>query len=451
MLNKKNEKWSNAHTSYDISNFRSSHADSPKETQSEHEWRLKLLNETPNGKLSIKNSLFDNLKRSAKLYFAHITLNLDEILRSGLLYPSGGCLVGGIYASPLFEENGKFRAHNLGKYIFEKEAPQASRFQNKKGPHVLIIEVTSPPHKSNPLIGIDYTRLGAIHLDTYREFENFLPPQENLKLRNIVLDRIKYSLKFLNLVNSSYINKKNINPNLFFELLVNTIKHLPILGYLYFETISEYLMLYQDSEEARKAHTLGEFYTHSYKKLMFDLFPGLLRGQGLSCFNPTLKQLLNYIKQEKIISQFNQDRISNHLINRLIFLINSRLLNADHPLINLHRLERNFDGIAEVASPLLGHVIYRESINFNKHFDLDQLEAIQVWDYWNHIEVAIPFNGFIQKGESGINPAYPNLKYQIYSGVTDTHSGNLYLMPNKKLDVKIIPQLVNKKHIAMRI
>ena len=164
-----------------------------------------------------------------------------------------------------------------------------------------------------------------------------------------------------------------------------------------------------------------------------------------------MKQLLNYIKQEKIISQFNQDRISNHLINRLIFLINSRLLNADHPLINLHRLERNFDGIAEVASPLLGHVIYRESINFNKHFDLDQLEAIQVWDYWNHIEVAIPFNGFIQKGESGINPAYPNLKYQIYSGVTDTHSGNLYLMPNKKLDVKIIPQLVNKKHIAMRI
>lgn len=451
MLDKKNKRWSKAHISYDISDFLLSHADSSRETQSEYEWRLKILNETPNGKLVIENSLFDNLKRSPKLYFAHITLNFDEILRSGFLYPSGGCLVGGIYASPLFEENGKFRVHNLGKYIFEKEAPRSFHFQNKKGPHILIIEVILPSHKSNPLIGIDYTRLGNIHLDIYREFENFLPRQENLKLRNIVLDRIKYSLKFLNLVNSSYINDKNIDPNLFFKLYVNTINYLPILGYLYFEAISEYLMLYQDSEEAGRIHALGEFYTHNYKNLMFDLFPGLLRGQTLGCFNPTLKQLLAYIKEKKIISQFNQDKISSHLINRLIFLINSRLLNTNYSLINSRHWERNFDAITEVASPLLGHLIYCESMNFNKYFDLSQIEAIQVWDYWNYVGIAIPFNGFIPKGESGINPAYPNLKYQIYLGTTNTHGGNLYVIPDKKLDVKIIPQLVNKKHTTMRI
>ncbi len=210
-------------------------------------------------------------------------------------------------------------------------------------------------------------------------------------------------------------------------------------------------MLYQDSDEAKQAHMLGELYNYSYKDLMFDLFPNSLLDQGLNVFKPTLKQLSSYIGQKGIISHLNLNEMSNYLVNRLAFLIYTRLLNANPPLINWSKPNLDFDTITSMAPQLIGHLLHRELKSYSRHSDFDQFEALQIWDYWNHMNIVIPFNGFIPKGESGINPAYPDLRYKIYSGKVHERENNLYLTPDKKLNIKIVSRLVHEKYATMRI
>jgi len=450
-FNEKTKQWSRAHIFYNNMCSLKPRGDIPEEARLEYGWRRRIFNEAPNGKLMVGNSLFDNLRNHSKIHLIHVTTNLDAILSNRVLYPSSGCLLGGIYTSLLFEEGGKFRVHNLGRYIIEEEAPRASYLKKQKSPATLIIEIVLPPNEHNHLIGIDYTRLGDIHLGIYREFEKLTSSQEKHRLYEIVLNKIRCSLTFLRLISESRINFKRIKPELFFKLYIDAVDRLPFLGYLYFEAVSEYLMLYQDSEKAKRAHAIGELYNYSYKNLMYDLFPDLLLSRGLSSFKPTPKTLSDYIKGKKIISRFDQTTMSSYLVDRCTLLINTRLLSTSFHPINWHGLKWNFDFMAEILPSLVGHLIYRELKNRSSGPNLDQFEAFQVWNYWNYMNVVVPFNGFIPKGEIGINPAYPELKYQIYLGVPNKCGDNLYIAQDKKLDIKIMPRLVSRKYTTMRI
>ena len=50
-----------------------------------------------------------------------------------------------------------------------------------------------------------------------------------------------------------------------------------------------------------------------------------------------------------------------------------------------------------------------------------------MWNYWNQMNIAIPFNGVIPKGEIGVNPGYANLKYRIYQGKITDNNGLILL------------------------
>lgn len=453
-FNDKINQWAKAHVFYNMYDHEVG-AGASREIKIEHEWRLKAIKEAPNGRLLVENSFFKSLSKSSKIYLLHITPNLDQIKESGSLYSSGGCLIGGVYAIPIFKEGDIFRVHNLGRYIIEEEAPRASYMQNKAKPNVLIIELTLPANSHNNLIGIDYIRLGDLHLNIYRELEYLLSFSERLKLQNVILNRIKRSLSYLNLANCRYACEKEIDPYLFFDNFIPSIEHLPILGYMYFEVVSEYLMLYADSEEAKRAYDLGEFDNYTYKNMMFELLPDLLTGRSLGTFCPSVKLLSDYIEQKKIISHFDERDMVRYLADRLIFLSNSRLLNEPSSLVEWDNIKWDFDTLTTIASPLLGHLVHREFRNFGRYpdfyFYFDQFKALQIWNYWNHMDVAVPFNGFFPKGESGINPACPHLKYQVFLGKNiGDRGGNLYVEPGCNLKIKIIPRLVNIKYTTMR-
>lgn len=453
-FNDKINKWSRAHVFYNMYTHDPG-KDAPNFMKLEHAWRMDTLLTAPNGKLLTENSLFNEIRNSPKIYLAHITPNLPEIIKSGAIYSSGGCLLGGVYTTPIFNENGKFRVHNLGRYVVKEEAPRASYLQKKNNPDALIIEVSIPPKSHENLIGIDYTRLGDIHLSIYEDLEYLLSFKERLELHSTILRHIKNSLAFLNLISNAYTDKKQLEPENFFELYVAAVDHLPILGYLYFETVSEYIMLHEDSPQAKRAHSFGEFYNYSYKNLMFDLFPGMLLGQSLGTFKPTLKQLGDYISSKKIFSNFSEKEMGRYLTNRLVFLVNSRLFKGDDQPIDWRDVRWDFDSLSDKASQLLGHLIHREFRNFGRYpdfyFYFDQFKALQVWNYWNHMDILIPFNGFIPKGETGLNPAWPDLDYKIYSSKTiEDASGEVYFEPGEVLNVSVVPRLVNIKYTTMR-
>jgi len=62
----------------------------------------------------------------------------------------------------------------------------------------------------------------------------------------------------------------------------------------------------------------------------------------------------------------------------------------------------------------------------------------------------IPFNGITPKGEVGINPAYPDLKYKIYKGNVKKQNGLIFLEPGESQYISVEPRLVELRYTTMR-
>jgi len=144
----------------------------------------------------------------------------------------------------------------------------------------------------------------------------------------------------------------------------------------------------------------------------------------------------------------------SYVVDRLIFLTNARLLSCESELIDWSRFKWNFDNLSRHATPLVGHLIHRELRSFgrypNFYFYFDQYKALQVWNYWNSMDIALPFNGIIPKGEIGINPAHADLNYKIYTCKAKHDLDKTYLEINKRINIDIEPRMVNLKFIFMR-
>jgi len=451
------KRWSDAHIFYNMFLHDSQEVETSYAAREELRWRRWAINEAPNGHLILKNSFFNSLKNDSKMYLFHVTPSLSKIVESGVIYSSGGCLVGSIYATPAYLEDDIFRIHNLGEYIYNTEAPRATYIQEQgTAPSVLIIEIDLPKRAHDNLIGIDYTKLGNVHLSIYKELEYLLSFRERVYLQEITLNKVKQSLSLLNVVSNSYFNHRGVDKNDFFELLLSAIDHLPILGYLYFEAVAEYLMLFEDNKEAKIAHGYGEIYNANYKNIMFDIFPDLLKGVGLGSFKPTPEQLVQYISSHKLVSNFNKTEFINNLVNRIIYFIQSRLMNDENEAMDWCSFSWDFKSLENLASPLLGHLVHRELRNFGRfpdfYFYFDQFKALQAWNYWNQMGVIIPFNGVMPKGEIGVNPALPDLNVKIYTAkkLEKSEPGRLLFGIDRELPVKIVPRLIDHRVTLMR-
>ncbi|WP_331755414.1 hypothetical protein OG936_39495 (plasmid) [Streptomyces sp. NBC_00846] len=78
---------------------------------------------------------------------------------------------------------------------------------------------------------------------------------------------------------------------------------------------------------------------------------------------------------------------------------------------------------------------------------LEQAKALRAWSYWDHHQIATPFNGFLPKGEIGVNPAYPAARCTVW--LAETCERGL-LHPVDELDVAFVPRLADLGMTAMR-
>ena len=137
-------------------------------------------------------------------------------------------------------------------------------------------------------------------------------------------------------------------------------------------------------------------------------------------------------------------------------MTNARLFSKTDGLIDWEKIEWSFDGLELFLKPLLGHLIHRELRTFGRYphfyFYFDQSKALQIWNYWNQLKVIVPFNGIIPKGEIGINPAYPELKYKIYLGrvLAEGAEESSLVEIEKELGFKLVPRLIDPKFVNMR-
>ncbi|MEV0266942.1 hypothetical protein AB0I49_37165 [Streptomyces sp. NPDC050617] len=414
-------------------------------------WNARLAEEAPNGSLLSDNAMFNSLRTGTTLHLLHVTQAFDRIVRHGTIRPSGGCLVGSLYCAPLTPAAGGLRMHNLAEYILTREAI-ASQTRSQLPDRIttpLVLEITVPRHGYRGLLGIDYLRLGSIHLRNYLNLEYLLGPRERFELRESVANRVKNSADFLSLAEAIASRPEPAEHEAFPRLLSEAIPRLPVLGYVYFEALSEYLMLYSRSQCTQQLTERGEFNNWLYKRVLFEGFPGTAGHFDLARFRPSfalLEQLLNQVDPT-----IKPTHARAHLTARICYLATARFLNPER-ISNQRRHTRwDFNHIAESFGPLLGHLIHRELRRFRRYPDFyhffDEYKAIQAWNYWNHMDISLPFNGTIPKGEIGINPAYSELDYRVWKAEI---GDDALLHPTEEVALKLTPRLVDTEHTLMR-
>ncbi|MFC4035865.1 hypothetical protein ACFO3J_31000 [Streptomyces polygonati] len=446
------EEWADAHVFFDAPPVSrpTSHRPDPLAEQT-RSWAERLARDTPNGGLLRGNALFDSLRTDRTVHLLHVTHALERISERGVLHPSGGCLVGSVYCTPLTPAGSGFRMHNLGAYVLREEAPAFLARAGAPGrtPTPLIFEIHLPDQAYRGLAGIDYLRLGSIHLRIYSRLEYLLSKAERHRLRESVVSRVKNSTAFLALAASIAYEGARVPPESFLRLLDETIPRLPILGYVYFEALAEYLMLHSTSSPTKQHAQAGEFNNWLYKEMLFASFPQQAGRFDLAKFRPPPGDLAAFLR--RLDAGLDPAHASAHLTDLISHLVAARLFTPGRIPAAWHHTRWEFDSLADRLGPLLGHLIHRELRTFGRYPDFyfyyDQHKALQAWNYWNHMDIVVPFNGTFPKGEVGINPAYPDLRYRVWRAEQD-EAGRLH--PAEELALTIAPRLVDIKYTLMR-
>ena len=465
------ERWSRAHVSFDpiqmalqtSRSFPGSSRDASRgassSSDSSHSSRAsreaiefqKTLEESPNGKLYYDSAFLRSQSSSPKTFLGHVTYRLEEIRREKAIYASGGCLVGSVYCFPLVKTEGSsFRLHNLGQYIYDQETKGRSQ---RGAPDVLLFEIERDGAPQSPL-GIDYLRLGEIHYRLFMDLEHLLSSRERFELKRVVESRILRAMPFLKLCVAGWSEELPIKASLFFPALIVAIPQLPILGYLYFECIAEYLMLFADNDEATRFRELGEMYNVPYKELMYHFRPSYRQNFRLHDFDVSLNALADYIDERGYIRAFEREHFASYVQRKMISLVSQRLVTSGAEQRVADCSVWDFTRLSELFLPLVGHTIHRELRSFGRYPDFyfyyDQMKALQAWNYWNQQGIATPFNGVFPKDEVGINPANPDLAINVYRCETRARDGDVFATPVEKLDARLLPRLVDLKHTLMR-
>ena len=339
----------------------------------EADWHHHLAHETPNGWLLSGNAMTKTLATGRPIHLMHTTVALDAIRASGHLYASTGCLVAALcLRAPHPPEPSRPHApHNLGTYLLE----------TKKHTRTLVFEIT--PDAPVPPKGIDYLRLGAIHLRTYLTHRSFLTEAEDAQLRRAVLDRLRAAATFLGTLLANAAGTPTADAE-FIDQLAATVPTFPFLGYLYFEVLSEYLMLHSTAAETKEYAQLGEMNNRLYKRLAFSAVQGMDQLFDLSRFDPGHDRLLQLVGQIEAgltagVARFTRRRLSH--------LFASVALVPGEDAASFTFRHGDFDALAATAPHLLGQLVFREMRIINRYPQLylafEQTKALEAWGYWN--------------------------------------------------------------------
>ncbi|GAB3474700.1 hypothetical protein [Nocardiopsis coralliicola] len=399
----------------------------------EMQWRDFLTAQTPNGWLLHSNALLEMLTSSRPIHLMHTTTYLEQIRASRQLYQAAGCLVGALYCAPLTLDANGLRPHNLGAWLLESK------------PHTdtLIFETTSS--RPTPTEGIDYLRLGSLHLHAYLQHRSFLTEEEDARLRGTAVAQVARTATFLDQMLAGACGAA-LSARQFLDQLTAAIGDVPFLGYLYFEVVAEYLMLHSTSDRTAACAEVGELNNRLYKDLAFNAVDTMGHLFDLALFRPShdrLCELVGYIEPGLVAG------VADYTARRLPHLFACTTLGPD---IDTHAAtfhQDDFEALSATAPGLMGQMVFRllrTSPRYPQLFPIiEQAKATAVSAYWNARQMPAPFNGVIPKGEIGLNIAWPT-GVRAWVARTDDHG---LLHPSEELDLTLVPRLADLRETAL--
>lgn len=419
------DEWEHAHTDYTMPARRRIPASL---AESENDWRHYLESSTPNGWLIRNNAMTEALLSGKPMHLLHTTKDIDAIRSSGELHVSTGCLVGALYCSPLARHRGGLRPHNLGAYLM----------RTKPSTTPLILEVT--PDAPIPPQGIDYLHLGTIHLRTYQRYQSFLTPAENDHLDHAVLTGLGAAAVFLDITLRNATGRATPAPE-FIDQLSDAVVHVPFLGYLYFEVLSEYLMLHSVTPETKACAQAGELNNWLYKRLAFAAVDGMDRLFDLARFHPRHHLLVQLIGG---IEPALAPGVAEYVRRRLSHLFARTALHPSQDAASVTFQGTDPGTLRKSAPGLIGQMIFREIRYMPRYRQLyhcfEKAKALEAWEYWNSEGIPAPFNGILPKGEIGIHPVYPRAQVRLWTAEQDSKG---CLHPAEEVMAVLTPHLAS--------
>ncbi|UWM52284.1 hypothetical protein N0X72_26535 [Streptomyces carpaticus] len=423
--------WDDAHTDHTIRPTRPAPAGL---AESEADWQQRLR-QAPGGRLLADNAMTRTLAGGGPIHLMHTTSALDAIRTSGRLYSSSGCLVAALYCTPLTPQPAGLRPHNLGAYLLE----------TKPHTRTLVFEIT--PDGPVPPKGIDYLRLGRIHLRTHLRQHSFLTGAEDTQLRQAAVNGIHAAAPFMDALVANASGKRT-PVAAFINHLSTAVQDFPFLGYLYFEVLSEYLMLHSTTAETRACAEAGELNNRLYKRLAHTAVQGMDQLFDLSRFHPGHDDMVQLIEG---IEPALGPGAAGYTRDRLSHLFTAVSLDPSQDAAVFSFRNTDFDTLAVAAPSLLGQALFREMRKSGRYPQLylafEQAKALEAWDYWNTSGIPTPFNGFMPKGEIGINPAYPASACRVWTAEVCERG---LLHPVEELKLTPVPRLADLDMTAMR-
>ncbi|MCF3142175.1 hypothetical protein [Streptomyces platensis] len=396
--------------------------------ESESDWRHYLERSTPNGWLIRHNAMTEALVSGQPMYLLHTTKDINAIRASRELHVSTGCLVGALYCSPLASQREGLRPHNLGAYLM----------RTKPATTPMIFEVT-PDAPIRPK-GIDYLHLGAIHLRIYLRYQSFLTPAENDQLDRAVLAGLRAAALFLDTALRNAAGR-NTPASEFIDQLSDAVTHVPFLGYLYFEVLSEYLMLHSATPETKTYAQAGELNNWLYKRLAFATVDGMDQLFDLARFAPRHDRLVQVIAG---VEPTLGPGVADYVRRRLSHMLAQTALHPSQDAASVTFQGADLGALRNVAPGLIGQMIFREIRYMPRYQQLyhcfEKAKALEAWDYWNHEGIPTPFNGTLPKGEIGINPVYPRSTVRVWTAEQDSKG---YLHPAEEVTAVFTPHLAS--------
>ncbi|MEV3999021.1 hypothetical protein ACFYPK_28335 [Streptomyces halstedii] len=406
--------------------------------ESTDDW-LTLHRRAPNGHLLAPagNQMLASLTSGRPVHLMHTTPYLDAIRATGELHGSAGCLVGALYCAPLTVTAEGLLPHNLGSYLL----------RTKPDTRTLVFEVR--PEAPAPAKGLDYLRLGGIHLDTYLDYRAFLTAGEDEHLRQSAVARVREAAGFLDLLLADARGERTASTTAFFHQLAQAVPRMPFLGYLYFEVLSEYLLLYSTSPETKAYALAGEMNNHLYKELAFAAVATMGRLFDLALFNPDREQLTELIDRIDPALALGADAYVRRRLPHL-FACTALGPHRDAGAVSFRYAGADFDTLSVMAPYLAGQLVFREMRTLPRYPALfpvfEQAKATSVYAYWNCEDIAVPFNGVLPTGEIGLNLAFSRASCAAW--VAETCERGL-LHPTEELNLLPVPRLADLRGTAL--
>lgn len=323
----------------------------------------------------------------------------------------------------------------MGAYLLE----------TKQHLDVLVIELR--PDAPVPAKGIDYLRLGRIHLAAYEEHRAFLTGAEDARLRTSAVERLRAASEFLDALLATACGRPSSPEGVFVDQLAAAVPLVPFLGYLYFEVLSEYLLLHSISAQTQTYAEAGELNNRLYKRLACAAVESMSRLFDLALFAPGHDQLTALIGK---IEPALAPGAASYVQRRLSHLFACTALDASQDAAAVSFKGTDFRALAHITPSLLGQMMFREMRAEPRYPQLypvlEQAKALEAYGYWNREGIPAPFNGFLPKGEIGVNLAYPRGSYVVW--VAETCDRGL-LHPVEQLDVTFTPRLTDLRATAL--